>query len=37
MYGVFLASLILFVFGMSIFFFILWNDRKERRTRQTKQ
>ena len=34
---VFLASLIVLAFGLSLFFFIWWNDRKERRIRELKR
>ena len=37
MYNVFFASLIVLAFVLTIFFFIVWNDRKERRARQTKR
>jgi predicted RNase H-like HicB family nuclease len=34
---VFLASLILLAFGLTLFFFIWWNDRKERRTEEMRR
>gem|GEM_PF-7023381 len=37
MFNIFTASLIVLVFFMSLLFFIVWNDRKERRARQTKK
>jgi hypothetical protein len=37
MINIFTASLLLLAFALAGLFFIIWNDRKERRAKQTKQ
>jgi len=37
MINIFTATLIVLAFFLSVLFFIIWNDKKERRARQTKK